>query len=59
MPSDPVETALSDILHHIDLVDHFVAGFDQAKFNDDARTIYAVTRCLEIISESMACAAIK
>lgn len=52
MPSDPADTALRDILHHIDLADHFVAGFDRDRFNDDARTIYAVTRCLEIISEA-------
>src|SRR5215475_5433704 len=27
-------------------------GFDYAAFHDDVRTVYAVTRCLEIISEA-------
>jgi uncharacterized protein with HEPN domain len=52
MPSKPSDTALRDILHHIELANHFLAGFDKAAFHDDARTIYAVTRCLEIISEA-------
>jgi uncharacterized protein with HEPN domain len=52
MPSSPTVTALGDILHHIDLATHFVAGFDRAAFLGDTRTIYAVTRCLEIISEA-------
>lgn len=52
MRSDPTETALRDIHHHIELAERFVAGFDQEKFQDDARTVYAVTRCLEIISEA-------
>jgi uncharacterized protein with HEPN domain len=46
------DTALRDILHHIDLANAFAAGFDQDKFQNDLRTIYAVTRCLEIISEA-------
>ena len=52
MPSKDPDTALRDVLHHIELANHFVEGFDQAMFLDDARTIYAVTRCLEIISEA-------
>ena len=52
MPSKPSDTALRHILHHIELATHFIAGFDQVKFQDDPRTIYAVTRCLEIISEA-------
>jgi uncharacterized protein with HEPN domain len=52
MPSKAVETPLRDILHHIDLAVQFVAGFDYAAFHDDVRTVYAVTRCLEIISEA-------
>jgi uncharacterized protein with HEPN domain len=39
-------------LHHIDLVTQFAAGFDPTSFHDDLRTVYAVTRCLEIISEA-------
>src|SRR5215831_12179926 len=53
MPSDPVPvTALSDILHHIDLATRFVEGFDRAAFLEDVRTVYAVIRCLEVISEA-------
>ncbi len=52
MPFDPVQTALRDILHHIDLAAGFVAETGQETFLEDLRTIYAVTRCLEIISEA-------
>jgi uncharacterized protein with HEPN domain len=52
MPSNPAGTALRDILHHIDLANTFVAGFDRDRFQGDLRTVYAVTRCLEIISEA-------
>jgi uncharacterized protein with HEPN domain len=44
--------ALHDILRHVDLAAGFVAGFDRATFEADPRTVYAVTRCLEIISEA-------
>jgi uncharacterized protein with HEPN domain len=52
MPSRTVETALRDILHHIDLAISFSAGLNRASFTLDIRTVYAVTRCLEIISEA-------
>lgn len=52
MPSDAVSSALRDIEHHINLATHFIAGVDYEAFCDDTRTIYAVTRCLEIISEA-------
>lgn len=52
MPSKSVEAALRDIHYHIELATHFVIGFDSAAFKDDVRTLYAVTRCLEIISEA-------
>jgi uncharacterized protein with HEPN domain len=42
MPSRPADTAFRDILHHI----------DRAFSVQDAKTVYAVTRCLEIISEA-------
>jgi uncharacterized protein with HEPN domain len=38
--------------HHIDLAASFAVGFDFERFCDDPRTVYAVTRCLEIISEA-------
>ena len=52
MPSDPADTALRDILHHIDLAVRFASGLDRDAFLDDMRTIFAVTRCLEIVSEA-------
>jgi uncharacterized protein with HEPN domain len=52
MPSRTADTALRDILHHIDLAASFSAGFDRASFKLDIKTVYAVTRCLEIISEA-------
>ncbi len=52
MPSDPTDIALRDILHHVDLAVNFVAGFERAAFLNDTRTVYAVVRCLEIISEA-------
>jgi uncharacterized protein with HEPN domain len=52
MPSKPADTALRDILYHIDLAANFSAGFDRTSFKHDIKTVYAVTRCLEIISEA-------
>ena len=40
------------MLHHVDLAVRFTEGFDAAAFQADTRTVYAVTRCLEIISEA-------
>jgi uncharacterized protein with HEPN domain len=44
--------ALQDILHNIDLADEFLSGLTLETFQRDQRTIYAVVRCLEIISEA-------
>ena len=52
MLSNAALTALRDIAHHVDLATHFTAGFDYEAFKADLRTVYAVTRCLEIISEA-------
>ncbi|MBB1092580.1 DUF86 domain-containing protein [Rhodopseudomonas palustris] len=52
MRSEISELALRDILRHIDLATAFVADNDFAAFRSDLRTVYAVTRCLEIISEA-------
>ena len=51
MPSDAF-AALADIEQYIDLATQFVEGFDYEGFHDDTRTVLAVTRCLEIISEA-------
>jgi uncharacterized protein with HEPN domain len=52
MPSDRTDGILRDILHHIDLATQFVGDLDRETFKTDIRTVYAVTRCLEIISEA-------
>jgi uncharacterized protein with HEPN domain len=52
MHSERAHGALRDILHHINLATQFVEGFDRETFKLDIRATYAVTRCLEIISEA-------
>ena len=49
---DHVVRALRDIAYHVNLASGFATGFDSRSFGDDPRTVYAVTRCLEIISEA-------
>jgi uncharacterized protein with HEPN domain len=42
MPSTPSEieqSALRDMLHHIDLAVRFAQGFDRGSFQDDTRTV--------------------
>jgi uncharacterized protein with HEPN domain len=54
MPSDDTDARrwLRDIEHHIILAQRFAESLSRAAFPDDLRTVYAVTRCLEIISEA-------
>ena len=54
MPSEPEATRrrLNDIRHHIEMGKGFIVGIDYEAFKDDNLRIYAVTRCLEIISEA-------
>src|SRR5258708_2619736 len=52
MRSERASGALRDIVHHIDLATRFIEGLDRATFKADLRAVYAVTRCLEIISEA-------
>jgi uncharacterized protein with HEPN domain len=52
MPFESAEAALRDILRYIDHAEKFVAGFDWPTFHSDEKTVFAVTRCLEIISEA-------
>lgn len=51
MPSDTA-AVLRDIERHIQLANQFVAGFDYDTFQNDQRTVFAVIRCLEILSEA-------
>ena len=50
--SDAISRWLNDIKHHIVMAQNFVEGMSYDAFCDDLRTAYAVTRCLEIISEA-------
>jgi uncharacterized protein with HEPN domain len=54
MPFDPRDARrwLSDIQHHIAMAERFVEGMEYETFKDDDMRIYAVVRCLEIISEA-------
>jgi uncharacterized protein with HEPN domain len=52
MPSEKVVGYIKDILHHIDLATEFVGGLTAQQFGRDVLRVYAVTRCLEIISEA-------
>src|SRR5215813_452141 len=52
MPSDATLAALRDMDHHIALAIQFCKGLSFEDFEDDTRTLYAVIRCLEIISEA-------
>jgi uncharacterized protein with HEPN domain len=51
MPSK-VRAALRHILYHIDLAAQSVTSCDHLAFSNDLRTVYAVTRRLEIISQA-------
>ena len=52
MPSDREHLALFDIRDNILLAREFVSGLSEDAFRSDRRSFYAVTRCLEIISEA-------
>ncbi len=52
MPSRSPQGPLKDIRDNIKLAQSFVEGFTLRKFRSDKRTLYAVVRCLEIISEA-------
>jgi uncharacterized protein with HEPN domain len=52
MPSDSTVDPLTDIRESIALALSFVGQASLEQFLADRRTVYAVTRCLEIISEA-------
>src|SRR5471032_3253070 len=54
MPFDPSDARrwLNDMLHHIAMAEGFMVGVTYESFKDDNMRLYAVTRCLEIISEA-------
>jgi uncharacterized protein with HEPN domain len=52
MPFDVEQGALADIVHQIALAQEFLGDRDYESFHGDTLRVYAVTRCLEIISEA-------
>jgi uncharacterized protein with HEPN domain len=52
MPSKRAAIALLDIRDNARLAQEFAAGLSVDAFKADRRTFYAVTRCLEIVSEA-------
>jgi uncharacterized protein with HEPN domain len=50
--SEAIRRWLNDIQHHIAMAQGFVAGMNYEAFKDDNLHLYAVTRCLEIVSEA-------
>ena len=52
MPSSQPKVRLRDMATNIGLARSFVDGYTLRRFRQDKRTIYAVIRCLEIISEA-------
>jgi uncharacterized protein with HEPN domain len=52
MLSNRARLALTDIRENIHLAEQFAAGVSVEALKGDRRTFYALTRCLEIISEA-------
>jgi uncharacterized protein with HEPN domain len=52
MSSEKSARALAAIEYHLDLIEEFTSGMDFPAFAGDIKTLYAVVRCLEIISEA-------
>ncbi|MBL0161207.1 MAG: DUF86 domain-containing protein [Bryobacterales bacterium] len=52
MPSKNPSQRLRDIIENIDAIQDFVHHLDLEQFTRDRKTIYAVTRALEIIAEA-------
>ena len=54
MPSETetIRRRLNDIRHNIAMAERFTSGMTYAAFEENDLHVYAVTRCLEIISEA-------
>ncbi len=52
MPSNNPAQRLFDIIENLDAIDEFTTGFDLETFSKDRKTVYAVVRALEIVSEA-------
>src|ERR1700730_979778 len=52
MPSETDNATLREMLRHVDLAEEFGRGRDLESIHDDPMPLYAIIRCLEIISEA-------
>ena len=52
MPSKTPAQRLRDIVDNIDAIASFITGIDFHSFRADRKTVYAVTRALEMISQA-------
>ncbi len=52
MPSKSPAQRLRDIVDNVDAIEAFTTGMDVAVFAADRKTLYAVVRALEIVSEA-------
>lgn len=52
MLSERGRRALLGIIENIEAAQYFIADMSFEDFAEDRRTLYAVTRCLEIVSEA-------
>lgn len=52
MHSDADQNVLRDMLRHVDLAERFARGHSLESFESDELYVFAVTRCLEVISEA-------
>ena len=52
MPSKNPAQRLSDIIDNVDAIHTFTTGLDFQAFRCDRKTVYAVIRALQIISEA-------
>jgi uncharacterized protein with HEPN domain len=52
MPSEKERVALRDMLFQIDLANRFAQGRTVERLHEDLMALYAIIRCLEIISEA-------
>jgi uncharacterized protein with HEPN domain len=52
MPSEKDSATLREMLHHIELAETFGHGRSVQAIRDEVMPLYAIVRCLEIISEA-------
>ena len=52
MPSEKEAGYLKDMLRHIDFAEQFAQGYSYDDLRDDPRTLFAVIRSVEVISEA-------